>query len=70
MKAEVPDDETKMIKAADMPVRKVGLPIAWKPKSVTSAGARYGLSCTPTAMTNIPTETNKVTQPIQAGDQR
>jgi len=31
IKAEVPDDETKMINVADMPVRNVGLPIIWKP---------------------------------------
>lgn len=66
-KADVPEDETKMIKAADMPVKKVGLPMTWYPYSVIPSGARAGLSWTPTAIVMIPTDTKSVAQPIQAG---
>jgi hypothetical protein len=68
-KAEVPDDETKIIKAAYTPVMNVGLPTATKPMSVVPAGARVGVSWTPTAMVRIPTAMKSVAHPIQASNQ-
>jgi len=66
MKADVPEDDTKMIRVALIPVKNVGEPMALNPRSKSPAGASAGLSCTPTAMTRVIIDTKRVTTPTQA----
>jgi hypothetical protein len=65
-KADVPEDDTKMINAAVIPPIKVGVTMAWNPRSTVPGGANAGVSWIPTAMTRVNTATSKVTTPIQA----
>jgi hypothetical protein len=71
MKPDVPEDETKIVKAADMPVKKVGDPTTTKPRSKSpTGGASAGRSLTPTATTRMKIAMKRETTPIHAGCQR